>query len=275
MINGPEWRDADGIRVATAGSSGAQREILLFMGMLASIGPAELHRCALLAAEWNARVTVVDVPGCGRGNARLTKADRSGLRRGDFAPLARRMVRSAQDVNPNLLRRRTFLVGYSLGASLAAAAAADAGLLHVGQLALVEAVALERWNPLNLLRTVRKEDRATAAVSDAFLEQGVAPPRGELALLGYALSRGWLTSDVVRANSLHDLRVQLVRGYDSSLCRRPASERAARFMRRNGVEVSQLAMPGRHGLWHNEADVSELAQLMLDDWPGSARLLPT
>ena len=232
------------------------------MGMLACVDRVEIRRCSTLTEEWSANVTVVDLPGCGHGDSQLTKVDRSRLRRGDFASLSRRMVRSAQEVNPQLRRPGVVLVGYSLGASLAAAAAADAGLLHVGQMTLVEPVAVQRWNPLRLLQSVRAEDRATGRAEAQYSpDHTFKPSRADLALLGYALSRGHLTADIVRARDIQRFGVQLVHGRESRLCTRRAAERTVQLWRRNGIEANDLLIPGRHGLWHSAAEVANVARL--------------
>lgn len=270
-----EWRDVAGIRVATVYHVKPQREILLFLGMLACVDPVEMRRSSILAEEWSANVTVVDLPGCGRGDSRLTKEDRSSLRRGDFASLSRRMVRSAQEVNPQLRRPDVVLVGYSLGASLAAAAAADAGLLHVGQLTIVEPVAVERRNPFRLLRSVHLEDRATAWPDEHSAPgHGFTPSRTDLALLGYALSRGHLTADIVRAKGVQRFAVQLVHGRESQLCSQRAVDRAVRVWRHSGIEARDLPLPGRHGLWHSPTAVADLARLSAACWPDHCTWLP-
>jgi pimeloyl-ACP methyl ester carboxylesterase len=263
--------DVDGVRVAMVGEPDAPREVLLFMGMLARIDPVEIRRCALLAEQWDARITVADVPGCGLGASQPTRQDRAALRRGHFGSISRRMVRSAQEVNPRLRRTRTMVVGYSLGASLAAAAAADAGLLNVRLLTLVEPVAVRRWNPLQLLRLVCVEDRASdAAVELRSSGCGNAPTRTDLALLGWALSRGRLAADVISASRFQNFSVQLVHGRCSRLCTQRDTERILRILRRNDVDASDLPVAGRHGLWHSMPTVAALAQSAAQQWSDAA-----
>lgn len=259
--------DIDGVHVAVVGEPGATREVLLFMGMRAYIDPIEIRRCALLGEQWNARITVADVPGCGFGTSRLTKQDQVALRRGNFNSISRRMVRSARQVNPRIRHAPTTLVGYSLGASLAAAAAADAGLLNVEHLTLVEPVAVRRWNPLRLLRLVRVEDRANpAAVEQLESGRGHAPIRADLARLGWALSRGMLTADLLSASHFQDFSVQLAHGRGSRLCTQRDTDRILRILRRNNVEAIDLSVAGRHGLWHSMPAVTALAQLAAQHW---------
>ncbi|WP_431235943.1 alpha/beta fold hydrolase (plasmid) [Mycolicibacterium psychrotolerans] len=168
--------EIDGLRVATLGRRDARRQVLVFMGFLACVEPFELQRFALLAAEWDAQVTVVDAPGCGYGGARLTSTERRACRRGDFTPVARRMVHVAQTRQHRLRRGRVTVVGYSMGASLAAAAAAAPGLLRVSNMVLVEPVAMRRWNLLDLLRSVRDEDH----LLDEYLDRNSVFPHAAL-----------------------------------------------------------------------------------------------
>lgn len=264
--------DALGVRVASVGDPDATREVLLFMGMLAQIDAVEMRRCMLLAQHWRARITLADFPGCRSGSSGLSREERMDLRRGDFSSVARRMVRSAMGVNPRLQRTRVTLVGYSLGASLAAAAAADAGLLRVDQLTLVEPVAARRRNPIQLLRAVRAEDRAAesnpAQVLPTIRNQAA---RTDLALVGYSLSRGRLVEDVVRASHYQDFSVQLVHGQDSQLCPTSDAQRVLRILRNKGIDAIDLSQPGRHGFWHNPVDVSTMARAAAQQWSDSAR----
>lgn len=151
--------ERDTLRVATAGSGDATMRMLLFMGLGACVEPFEQQRLELLADQWHAKVTIVDTPGCGYGRARLAGAERRALLRGDFGPVARRMVRGAQAQVPEL-RRPVTIVGYSLGASIAAAAAAEPGLLKVVQFIAVEPAAMRPRNPLRLLRAAHCEKLA-------------------------------------------------------------------------------------------------------------------
>jgi pimeloyl-ACP methyl ester carboxylesterase len=274
-----DWTEVDGQRVATVGRADARRQVLLFMGFLACVEPFELQRFAVLAAEWDAQVTVVDTPGCGYGGARLTKTERRACRRGDFTPIARRMVHSAQLQHHRLRRGPVTVVGYSMGASLAAAAAADPGLLRVSNMILVEPVAMRRWNLLGLLNSVRDEDR----VIDEYLDRNVAfpdavppsdrrnepPPstfRLDLAHLGFALSRGQLAPDLLRANAIQQFSVQVVHGVRSRLSRSAVVERLIKVCRRAGMEMEDVPVGGRHALWHSLPDVAALARLTRKQW---------
>jgi pimeloyl-ACP methyl ester carboxylesterase len=272
--------ETDGLRVVTLGHPDAHRQVLVFMGFLACVEPFELQRFALLCREWDAQITVVDAPGCGYGGARLTRTQRRGLRRGDFTMVARRMVHAAQNHHRPLRRGPVALVGYSMGASLACAAAADPGLLRVDTLILVEPVAMRRWNLARLIGSVRSED----AVLDEYLRDnnavpGAVPPtqrrdeplpmcsRTDLAHLGFALSRGLLTSDLLRANAIQSFPTQIVHGAGSQLSRVRDIEKLVAICRRAGLKVHDVPVAGRHPLWHSLSEVAGLAQLTLKQWP--------
>lgn len=265
----------DGLRTASVGEDGSPRQALVFMGIMAWVEPFELQRLSVLAEAWNARVAVVDVPGCGHGGARLTPSQRRALRRGEFAPVARQMVHCAQARNPRLRRGPVIVVGYSLGASLAAAVVADPGLMRVSGLMLVEPVALRRWRVSSLLRSIRSENQ----VVDDHVNQNhglAAPPRrGEptppwsridVAHLGYAVSRGRLGRDLITASQIQSVPVQVVHGVDSTLSRPDDVRRLVRRCRRAGQDVRDMPVAGRHALWHSLSTVAELAERTGDMW---------
>lgn len=272
--------DTGTLRVRTLGHPEARRQVLGFMGLRACVEPFELQRFALLATAWDAQVTVVDAPGCGYGGARLTREERRGLRRGDFTAVANRIVRTAQNHHPPLRRGPVAVAGYSMGASLACAAAADPGLLRVDTMILVEPVATRRRNPVRLIRSARSED----AVLDYYLDSNCAIPgavrptegRGEqlphcsrldLAYLGYALSRGRVLSDLLRANAIQSFPIQVVHGVDSRLSRAHDVARLVAICRRSGMHMQDVPVTGRHPLWHSLPDVAALAELTLKRWP--------
>lgn len=263
----------DGLRAASLGQPDSERQVLMFMGIMAWVEPFELQRLDLFAKTWNAQVTVVDVPGCGHGGARLMPSQRRALRRGEFAPVARQMVQAAQTHNPQMRHAPVRLVGYSLGASLATAAAADAGMMRIESLLLVEPVALRRRSVSATLRAVHSENRVVDEYVD--LNEGiaglVAPPhrrsdpmppwsRIDMAHLGYALCRGRLVRDLLKAQELQGFPVQVVHGVDSRLSRPADVRRLVRQCRRAGLEVHDLPVAGRHALWHSLGDVTKLVE---------------
>ncbi|WP_162625288.1 alpha/beta fold hydrolase [Mycolicibacterium llatzerense] len=272
-------RSVGGLHVATLGKPEASRQVLLFMGFLACVEPFELQRFAVLAREWDAQVTVVDTPGYGQGGATLAWPERRGLLGGDFTAVARRLVRTAQEVHSRLRHGPVTLVGYSMGASLASAASADPGLVRVADMVLVEPVAIRHWNPIGLIGAVRSEDE----VLDDYLVRnaevpGAVPPaehRGEpptrrcpvdLGLLGYAISRGGIGRDLLRANAIQSFPVQIGHGVHSRLSRSGDVRRLVATCREAGIVIHDAPVAGRHALWHSLPDVTALARLIRAQW---------
>lgn len=266
------------LSVATVGRVDATLRILLFMGLGACVEPFELQRLRLLSEQWCARVSVVDTPGCGYGRTRLSGLEKRALLSGNFAPVARRMVRSAQSHDPQLYRPLT-IVGYSLGASIAAAAAAEPGLIQVEQFIVVEPAATRLRNPLRLLRAVQCEELVLdeyLSRNEGALHHPVEPAarRGEviphsrvdLALLGYALSRGRLVRDMLHAYTIQAFPVQVVHGTSSRVARYSDVARVIATCRSAGVEVHDVPVAGGHALWHSLPDVAELARLTRVQW---------
>ena len=270
------WRDVDGLRVMTLGCPDNRRQVLVFMGFLACVEPFEVQRFALLCAEWGAQITVVDTPGFGHGGASLTTVERRGLRRGDFTVVARRMVRAAQDYHRPLRRGPVVIVGYSMGASLACAAAADPGLLRVSDMVLVEPVAMRRCSLLRLIGSVRSE----GTVIDDYLTNNRGFPdavlpaerrndplphrsRRDLAHLGFGLSRGRIASDLLHANHIQRFVIEIAHGADSKLSRAGDVARLVTLCRRRGLHVLDVPVAGRHALWHSLPDAAALARATL------------
>lgn len=267
------------LRVATLGDSKARRQVLVFMGFLACVEPFELGRFALFAREWDAQVTVVDTPGYGHTRATLTWPERRGLLCGDFTRVARRMVQTAQKVRPGLRQGPVTVLGYSMGASLACAAAADHGLLQVADMVLVEPVAIRRWNPIGLIAAVRSEDQVLddylsrndefpGAVVPAAQRGDPLPSRflPDQALLGHAIGRGLITRDLLRANTVQSFPVQIAHGRQSLLSRTDDVQRLVAQCQSAGMDVHDVPVAGRHALWHSLPDVAALARELRAHW---------
>lgn len=261
------------LRTATVGRPDARHQVLAFMGILACIEPFELQRFRLLCDEWDAQITLVDTPGYGYGGGRLAPAERRGLRRGDFTTLAQRMVQAAQRFHDPLCHKSVTIVGYSMGASLASAAAAHADLPPVRALVLVEPVAIRRWSIPRLICAVRSEESALQICLDdnsawphAVLpvqrrhEARPARSRVDLAHLGFGLSRGQMTRDLLRAGSIHSCAVHVVHGTDSRLCTLVDVATLTSICRRTGMIVHDVAVHGRHPLWHSLRNARAIAQ---------------
>ncbi|WNG81137.1 alpha/beta fold hydrolase [Mycobacterium sp. ITM-2016-00316] len=267
---GHESEDIDGLRVATIGPADAELNVLVFMGMRACVDPVEMRRYDLLAREWKARVTVVDTPGCGYAGGKLSRPERAGLRHGDFTRVARRMVYAATQFDDRLRQRPVTLVGYSLGAGIAAAAAADPGLLRVGHLVAIEPASARRRNPLRLMAAARAEERWVAGHpaegADQFVPDSVPHRAGDLALLGYALSRGCFARDMLRSNGVQAFPLQVVHADDSLVCPPDDISRVVSRCRRSGMNVYDVAVSGRHGMWQSLSDVQNLARETRKQW---------
>jgi hypothetical protein len=145
--------------------------------------------------------------------------------------------------------------------------------MRVKNLLLVEPVALRRRSVSALLRAVYSENR----VVDDYVDRNegmpghVAPPyrrsdptpqwsRVDVAHLGYALSRGHLARDLLHAHKIQRFPVQVVHGLDSRLSRPDDIRSLIRQCRRNGLDVYDMPVAGRHALWHSLSEVAKLAE---------------
>jgi len=256
----------DDLHVASVGAPDAHLNVLVFMGLRACVDAFELRRLEVLAEEWDARVTVVDTPGYGRGAPRLSRSGRTGLLRGDFTEVARRMVNAAAEFEPALRRLPATIVGYSLGTSIAAAAAADPGLVRVRHMVAVEPVAMRVCNPVRLLSMARSEDAYVADYrmrnpdSENCHQSDGSAARTDLALLGYALSRGGLTRDLLRSRPVQRFGLQIVHGADSLLSPKSKVAQLVSSCRRAGFDVRDVTVEGRHALWQSYSDVASIAR---------------
>jgi pimeloyl-ACP methyl ester carboxylesterase len=261
------------LRAATIGCPDAALQMLVFMGIRAQLDAFELRRADVLASVWQAQVTVVDIPGNGHGYARLTSAERAHLRTGRFDTVADRMVAAAVEHHPRLKHSPVVALGYSMGASLATAAAARSNTLRINRLVLVEPVANRRWSISELLRSVRAEqahveadlDRNHNGDNDAVAARG--PATGvyvrdwpDLCHLGFALTRGSLYADMLRAHRHSNCALALIHGTDSRLARRRDIKRFTHRCRSAGITTDAIEMPGHHSFWHALPDVAVAAR---------------
>lgn len=267
------------LRVATVGCPDAKLQALVFMGIRAQLDDFELHRAEALASAWQAQVTVVDVPGNGHCYGRLTSAERTQLRIGRFDAVADRMVAAAVAHQPSLTRSPVVALGYSLGASLATAATAQPNMLRISRLILVEPVATRRWRTSELLRSVHAEQphiETHLRRNHHFRDGDNLSPRptplvrdcnwADLGHLGFALSRGGLHADVVRAHRRSDCTLQLIHGTDSRLACRRDIKRFTHYCRQVGIPTDPIEMSGHHAFWHSLSDVTVAARLAAEHW---------
>ena len=270
------------LRVATAGCPDASVQAMVFMGIRAKLDAFELQRAELLASAWQAQVTVVDIPGNGHGYARLSPAERAQLRAGRFDAVADRMIAAALTHHPRLARAPIVALGYSMGASLATAAAALPSALHIDRLVLVEPVATRRWGAAELLRSVFAEPPLIGADLDRKGDghnADAAPHRTtgacvgdwpDLAHLGFALTRGALYPDMLRAHHRSGCTLQLIYGTDSRLARRRDVKLFTQRCRRAGVPIDVIDMPGHHAFWHSLPVVDAAARSAAQHWTSTS-----
>lgn len=259
------------------------RTIIVAQGIRSWIEPFEMQRFSLIAERLRARLIVVETPGFGTAGSRVLPPERRALRRGDFGPLAARMVTAAQSVLEETAAGEPIsFLGYSLGASIAAAMARAAADLQwrVDELVLVEPVALQRWTALDLLAATLREDRwiddhlatnetVPGAATPWDRRPGIRPPterRRDLLALALALRHGRLRTDLLTTPAQ---RVVVVRG-DSSALSTTAADPAVARLRNRGVRVDELTVPGHHAVWHSLPTVDTIAhqlRILIDAAP--------
>lgn len=265
-----------------------RRTFIAAMGYAASIEPFELQRFRLMATELDARLVVVETPGCGLPGSSLTPRERWVLlSRSSFAPVATRMLDAVLAVVPDLLDdglledRALGVIGYSLGSSTGTAIATEVRRrtgLPVDRLVLVEPVAGRRWAVRGLLAATREEDALVdAALNSNHVVEGAiepwdrrgdgypAPSRNELdlALLANALRTGRLPRHVAATGAK---RVAVIRGDESRLALASGCEAIVQAARGAGAAVESFVMDGTHGLWHSLPSVRELCSFIRTAW---------
>lgn len=164
------------------------------------------------------------------------------------------------------------MLGYSLGASFAAAMAAVSGTAETGPpmetVVLVEPVAVQRWSAAVLLSAVRRENRLVGAyLEETATVAGAVPPlearpdaapntrrRVDLLLLTNALRAGCLSDDLraaTRRPAPRASRLVVVRAEQSSLSPRQAVRDLVKSAEGQGIEARLLHVPGPHAFWQS------------------------
>ncbi|EKX62163.1 hypothetical protein Sipo8835_05810 [Streptomyces ipomoeae] len=245
-------------------------------GFLAFVEPFEMQRFQVIAAMLRARLVVVETPGAGFAVSRLLPKERRALLRGDFTVPARRMLRAATEVigarHADGPVGPVGVLGYSLGASFAAAMAAVSGTAETGpavrEVVLVEPVAVRHWSAAALVSAVRRENRrvgpyldetatVTGAVRPLEARPGEKPAtlrHGDLLLLANALRAARLTDDLVTATRRPDRRLGrlvVVRGEESLLSPRRDVHRLVTAAGWHGIATRLLSVPGPHAFWQS------------------------
>lgn len=263
-----------------------ERTVVAAMGFAASMERFELQRYRVLAQTLAARVVVVETPGCGVAGSRMTAAERWALlRASNFELAAARMLAAAAHVDPGVRHGldpadgQLGFIGYSLGCSLVAAMAhvtrSRTGK-GVASLVLVEPVAGRPWSPRALWAATRAEDTLVdAALADNAPVRGAVEPwdrrsdgapaphvnRLDMLLLANALRSGRLPDEVAAVGAK---QVVVVRGTDSRYRLAGAARAIGRRARAAGSRVTQLEVPGSHGLWHSLPTVEQIGRRIHD-----------
>lgn len=257
-----------------------ERVFVVAMGFGACLEPFEVQRFGVLAAALRARLLVVETPGFSFTPTSLLRPERMALLRADYGPVATRMLTAALSVDATSSRQQPLgVIGYSLGASIAAAMARVANTqfdreVELESLVLVEPVANRPWSGPQLLTAMRAEDKLIddylktnedipGAVVPTDRLPGAPSPQHrhlDLLLLANALRAGRLIEDVRAAAAGHEgLKVVVAHGASSRLSRLDACQRMVRQCREAGVSVEDVAVPGSHGLWQSLHAVDDLA----------------
>jgi pimeloyl-ACP methyl ester carboxylesterase len=240
-----------------------------------------------MAAELHSRLIVVDTPGYGVPNSGLNPREARELAFGRFDAVASTMmsaaVSAAEQSDP--LSGSVGVIGYSMGASLAAALAALLGdgrgpdRTTLGPVILIEPVAVRRNSLLCLVRRSGREERRIEeylgfnrdipwAVLPLDRRKAATPPpaprrhAADLLLLGVALARGGLPASALRAaRSTPGLPVLLAYGNASEMCSADEISVFARQLRTVGATVDIIPVPGaHHAMWQSLPHVLHLAR---------------
>jgi len=249
--------------------------LIVALGFHACVDQFELQRFRLIAERLHARLVVVETPGFGCARSRLLPGERTALYRGDFVPMARRMLKAALTVTdtPN------GLIGYSLGTSTVAAMAAVANASQpgprLGILVLVEPVAVCPWGLNGLVLAARWEDRwIPQHVAENQCVKGAVPPadgfpqtrrRLDLALLANALRKAALPGNVITASPQLE-HVIVVQGDRSRISRSRDLAVLLQTLSLAEVRATVIRASGPHAFWQSlprvTAITDELAKLL-------------
>ncbi|MBW8481405.1 alpha/beta fold hydrolase [Actinomadura parmotrematis] len=252
------WRTlhVDGVTVTDVDGRNSDdgKVFVVAQGFHACADAFEMQRFALMARRLEARLVVVDTPGFGCAPTRLGRAERRALLRGDFRPLAARMLAAARTV----AGEESGIIGYSMGTSVGTAMAAVAQN-PLEALVLFEPVALRPWTMPGLYAATRFEDRhmpgylaETRAVEGAVERPGDPANRrvDDLALLANALRKQRLVPDALDA-AARLRRVVIVQGDDSYLSKRKDLPKLTRALETARVPAHVVRTPGHHSFWQS------------------------
>lgn len=276
---------SEGLKWGAVGDDDAERLCVAFMGYGGWLEPFEYGLFTRLAQQLAARIVIVESPGLGAAGTRLSPGERAALLGGSFVPVGRRMLRSALaglravGTDPD---QGIHILGYSMGASVAAAATSAAtNDLTVRTLTLVEPIAIKAWVPWRLLKassdelrdrdeSTRLSHRLAGAPARWDSEPGVLrPARSSLdqALLPAALC--WPTIPAYLASigrTRPDLRVLIINGDASRMSPPAAVHRLLRSARTTGINISAGTVRGGHLFWHDVPLLQEAGEQVGAHW---------
>jgi hypothetical protein len=275
-------------RVDTGGMT-----FVVTLGYQAHVEAFEMQRFQLIAAILRSRLLVVETPGFGSATSRILPRERRALLRGDFTPLARRLLSAAVDaIDGDTTVSTIGLIGYSLGASTSAALArvansADFGS-HVDTVVLVEPVALRPWGVRELLSAARYEDLSVQGyLNETFTVQNAVQPwdrrregpigtrsRTDMALLANALRTPRMADDLLETAGSAERplrRVFLIQGVSSVLSNHRQAADLAKALTDRGVRVRALHTSGGHAFWHSLPRVLDVVGRLRDLIAADAR----
>jgi Alpha/beta hydrolase family len=275
-------------RVDTGGMT-----FVVALGYRAHVEAFEMQRFQLIAAILRSRLLVVETPGFGGATSRILPRERRALLRGDFTPLARRLLSAAVDaIDGDTTVSTIGLIGYSLGASTSAALARVANSTdfgpHVDTVVLVEPVALRPWGVRELLSASRQEDLSVQRYLNetSMIENAVQPwdrrreglvgmrSRADMAVLANALRTPRMAGDLLgaAASAKRPLqRVFLIQGVRSALSDHRKAAELAKVLTDRGVQVRTLRTSGGHAFWHSLPRVLDVVGRLRDLIAADAR----
>lgn len=276
---------SEGLKWGAVGDGDAERLCVAFMGYGGWLEPFEYGLFTRLAQQLAARIVIVESPGLGAAGTRLSPGERAALLGGSFVPVGRRMLRSALaglravGTDPD---QGIHILGYSMGASVAAAATSVAtNDLTIRTLTLVEPIAIKAWVPWRLLKAssdeLRERDESTRlshrlAGAQARCDSIPGVPRPARSHLDQALLPAalcWPTIPAYLASigrTRPDLRVLIINGDTSRMSPRASVHRMLRSAEATGMSISARTIRGGHLFWHDVPLLHEAGRQVEAHW---------
>lgn len=275
----------DGLRIGAVQIHPVRAEVtsplVATLGIIAHLDSFEVTRFQLLSQLLSRPVIALETPGWMLRRGALPSPIRNELRRGHFARFADLLTRSLLELDPQLIRRGPSVLGYSLGASTAAALAADLAAhgARLRGLTLVEPVAIRKQSIAELTwRNVRdalhshhyslpgepEADGATPsppAVSNPWRARPL-PRALALGRLVLAMSRGRIPQTLATVPT--EVPLMIISGGASMLAPDAAVRRLMIQLQQQGRSVNHHVVDGaHHALWNSESVVRDVAEHIL------------